>query len=217
MKKIALFLAICCLISCKHIHKKEENEIKGIFKETAAKYDSLKTRLDANFTHHFPNTIDTNNISIVSSISNTSDVIRFIVTNRMKTEECKLLINKYDSIYIAKYNANDTCLIIPNRHITRVNVMDGEYETSIGNYNECGKLKFPVPNFWMSNYVAKNTGINLSDDFYIYILDAKPGVFTDKNHKGNCKDMPEKWKNGFSKGVAISEEKSVIIYWVIIW
>lgn len=63
-------------------------------------------------------------------------------------------------------------------------------------------------------YSNVNTS-GLSNDFAIYILDSKPGLYW-KGLKPN-KYMPKGWKNGYSKGVCINERRDIIIYWVIIW
>lgn len=224
MRVLVLFEMIFCvffLSNCRYQEKSKLDKIRDVtqllLKDTNIKYDSLKKTLDINFISHFPSKIDTNNISMSGSISNTSNIISLEVTNRIKFDECVSLVKKYENIKLVKYKANDTCLLIPNRHITRKNATDDQARISTKNQFECCKFKTPVPNFWMNTYVVEEEGINLSEDFVIYVLDAKPGIFTDKNHTGVCKDMPEKWENGFSKGVAISEERSVIIYWVIIW
>lgn len=79
---------------------------------------------------------------------------------------------------------------------------------------------YPIPYFNVRDEdlldlsCRKNTS-GLSSDFTIYVLEVKSG-----NYIKGLKPlvyMPEGWENGYSKGYAISEEKKMIIYWVVVW
>jgi hypothetical protein len=84
---------------------------------------------------------------------------------------------------------------------------------------------YPIPFFEKEEF--RGIGINsekiysnintsgLSDDFVIYILDRKSGLYW-KGLKPN-KYMPIGWKNGYSKGICINKNQKIVIYWVIIW
>ncbi len=74
----------------------------------------------------------------------------------------------------------------------------------------------PVPLFKIDRYKG-NTYSGLSNDFKIYILDAKQGKFLKDKYLYDCECLPKKWKHGFSKGVALSDKRKVIIYWVTVW
>lgn len=134
----------------------------------------------------------------------------------------KSMINKYlkkhENQIIATYPANKECLLVLNRFANRENY--GIYEEdliyNIANRN-CYKSKYPIPNFWQSDYYAERTECHLPEDFTIYVFDAKPGEFIEEEKLSNKNYLPNEWGNGFSIGVAVSYEKEAIIFWTIIW
>ena len=74
----------------------------------------------------------------------------------------------------------------------------------------------PVPLFESDEYKG-NTFSGLPEDFKIYVLDAKQGKYLEDKYLYDCSCLPEKWKHGYSKGVALSDKRKVIIYWVTVW
>ena len=74
----------------------------------------------------------------------------------------------------------------------------------------------PVPLFEIDEYKG-NTFSGLPEDFKIYVLDAKQGKYLEDKYLYDCSCLPEKWKHGYSKGVALSDKRKVIIYWVTVW
>jgi hypothetical protein len=83
----------------------------------------------------------------------------------------------------------------------------------------CDSLTLPIPNFSIieNNKKPIKHGNRLSDDFTLYILDAKSGKYIDEEYLTQGDGLPENWKNGCSKGVAINEKENIIIYWLEIW
>jgi len=75
---------------------------------------------------------------------------------------------------------------------------------------------FPIPLFEIDQFKS-NTFSGLPEDFKIYVLEAKPGKYLEDKYLRDCVCLPEKWKHGFSKGVAMSDKRHVIIYWVTVW
>jgi len=127
---------------------------------------------------------------------------------------------KIEKSAIAKYTSNQKCLLVLNRFATHTNYgYPKEHEINKHLINlDCYNDLYPIPNFSnFSEYQSNETLCKLKSDFTIYVLDAQSGKFLDDDLLTDGKYMPEKWRNGYSKGVAISEEKGVIIYWVIIW
>lgn len=74
----------------------------------------------------------------------------------------------------------------------------------------------PVPIFNIDEYKS-NTRSGLPLDFKIHVLTAKPGKFIDEKYLEECECLPDKWKHGYSKGVAMSDEKNTVIYYLFIW
>lgn len=87
---------------------------------------------------------------------------------------------------------------------------------ALAKHNVATATSLPVPLFEINKYQA-NTISGLGEDFNLYILDAKPGKYLDDKYLQECECLPEKWKHGYSKGVAMSDEQKVIIYWIVVW
>jgi len=117
------------------------------------------------------------------------------------------------------YRANDTCLLVVNRFTSKENWhLKSKYKYVKKNKIDrpCYNNKLPLPNFWDSEY-ATNTETKLPKDFIIYVLNSKSGKYWDEKYLTSGKYMPKLWKSGYSKGVAISKKRNIIIYWFIIW
>lgn len=120
---------------------------------------------------------------------------------------------------IAHYSAGDTCLLIVNRFINRKelhNASPSEQELRLID-RDCYLDKYPIPNFWHTDYTVDKTQCRLPQDFEIYVLDAKPGKFKDDELLTDGRFMPEKWKNGYSVGYAVSKQRTALVYWLLIW
>lgn len=181
------------------------------------KYDSIREFFEDKMINHFPRTIDSNTISFTESLSPDFGDIELIYT--AKTTDLSLELKKIGRSPIAIYNADDTCLLIVNKYATSANyykLKSPDNESNIKSLG-CYKDKYPVPNFWHNDYTVEDTQCKLPDDFKLYVLEANAGIYLNKKYLTDGKFMPDNWKNGYSKGVAISEKRKVIIYWVIIW
>lgn len=74
----------------------------------------------------------------------------------------------------------------------------------------------PVPLFLIDEYYG-NTICGLSKDFNLYVFDAKPGKYLEDKYLQDCECLPKEWKHGYSKGVALSDTRHVIVYWTVVW
>lgn len=78
--------------------------------------------------------------------------------------------------------------------------------------------KYPIPHFYLGNHSDLNG--RLSEDFNIYVIDAKPVNLMETSWQKDYTNglaASEKWKYGYSYGVAISINENCIIYWGEIW
>lgn len=58
----------------------------------------------------------------------------------------------------------------------------------------------------------------LPEDLKIYVIDANSGdFFVNDVFRVKRYSQLRKWKNGFSRGIAISEKYKIIMYWLITW
>ncbi len=57
----------------------------------------------------------------------------------------------------------------------------------------------------------------IPEDLQVYVLEAEAGSFwVEDCNEARPKSLKE-WKNGYSKGVAVSDKENIIMYWLIIW
>ena len=140
--------------------------------------------------------------------------------NWKNRNEIDSLINIFNKQALVRYKANKSCLLVVNRFTIKEN-WHLNYKSKYGDKNDidrdCYEGLYPVPNFWDSQYITNDTESRLPKDFLIYVLEAHSGKFWNDKYLTKGKYMPEAWKNGYSKGVAISKKRKVIIYWFIIW
>ena len=54
-------------------------------------------------------------------------------------------------------------------------------------------------------------------DLKVYVISAEPGNFwkvkCDEKRPASLKE----WQNGYSRGIVISEEKDIVVYWTMVW
>jgi hypothetical protein len=208
------FLAFIFLVGCNDSKRQKKGQF--IIQQIDKKYQERKAFFNKEFVNHFPERLDSNYITFTDGVSpEVGPLTLRLINNIDKSQNIKELINGA----ISKYAANDSCLLVINRFATR----DRFYKIELSNTErelinrDCYKGKFPIPNFWDSRIISDSTECRLPLDFIIYVLDAKAGRFVSPDLLTDGSFMPEAWKNGFSKGIAVSEKRKIVIYWVDIW
>ena len=112
-----------------------------------------------------------------------------------------------NTIQITKYN--DSCSFVLDRSKNKYM----SYENCIS----CTSC-FPIPRFIEEgDYFNINDQYPLPNDFDIYILEAKKGHFLDNHLINDMINVPNNWKHGMTRGIAISEERNIAIYYIDIW
>ena len=208
MKKIFLLISLIVLFeSCDRNYPIE-------------KYYDYKTRFDKNFTDQFPKKIKCDYYQMTADTqpdrNNVGFYLQLHLHQKSNVKDIKLNAQK---LAIAKYNSSDKCLFIVNRFET-VQTYDNIEIPKVDSTKlniECERNLLPIPNF--VTYKSHNSfnDLKLDKSFEIYIFESKAGKML-KNFKMNpFSEMPEKWKNGISKGIAISEKNKDVIYWSIAW
>jgi len=208
-----LFIAIAVLTGCSsHNHdnfwflEKDHNynRVKEIFREYV---DYFPERESANCINETWSLDPSNEYNLKIAFSFSNDIFNKI-KDTLKAES------------IAEYLPNEDCLLILNRFTTNSNygyINENEIDLNLIDL-QCYENKYPIPNFSnFSKYQTEKTDCKLKTDFTIYVLESRTGIFLDDKNLPESKFMPEKWEHGYSKGVAISEEREIIIYWIIIW
>jgi len=213
-----VFLSATLFFGCNYIHKTPSN----LESESLKNYLNYKQAFDSSLVKHFPKGFS----SEIRSFSSLKDVTKqnigfYLYEYDVNLSVLKKIRAKIEKNAIANYRTSDTLLFVINRfenlqtddngNIPKIR--DSIYidsTTFIGLY--------PIPNFieYEKPTESKNS-IWLPQGFDLYVLEAKSGnYFKEYDLKKNFQ-MPKGWKNGFSRGIAISEKDKTIIYWGVVW
>lgn len=120
----------------------------------------------------------------------------YINTGNVKSD--KFYVLRKESSYVPKED-----ILYPIADFSEVDWYMGEVTNFI--YNNELKKKFPIPVY------------NYPKDLKVYLIDAKKGDFWKSKCGSNRFDILGEWVHGYSKGYAISEEKRLLVYWVVAW
>lgn len=212
MKKIPLFLIILFLIN---------NCTKNNFDNPD--YDKFKRNFNKTLINQFPKDIETEEHTLSCKLDLEKDNVGLLLREYNLPDEKLLKINKsLTKNYIAKYNSSEHCLLKVNMFETAKTYDDFKVtivKDSLLLQKSCYRNKYPIPNFVEydnSEYNLKPSNV-WKENYDIYVLNAKPGNHFKKFDLKPNPQMPEKWKNGYSKGIAINNVTKTVIYWSIIW
>lgn len=163
-----------------------------------------KNVLGTNLSDHFPDSLQSSNLMIHKHFEPKKNQIEYFIINyNLDTLFINELTEKYSKKSKAKNNAGDSCAFVIKKQPCQINKNDSLY--------------FPIPDFSSLRLKNVSTKTSLPNDFDIYILDAKSGIFWEEDELRPLISMPKNWENGFSKGIAVSKKRRAIIYWSIIW
>jgi len=188
-------------------------------------YQKYKNNFDKKYVDHFPAKMGTSTVHtpVFSSMEQKKNNFSLILYQyNVKIDEIQDVNAKFKKTAIAEYKSSDPCLLVINGFETSETY---EYRTvpvvdsTLLNL-KCYSNKYPVPNFINYEDYNKDRPLRLDNTFTIYVLESKK-MDSDSwkkefGMKPN-KQMPDNWKNGYSKGVAISQEKKTVIYWMVIF
>jgi hypothetical protein len=215
-KKSMLLLMLCILnIGCAQTPPNSRSD---------KKYQEYKNKFEKKFIDHFPDSITKflNRSSIFSDRDEKkNDYALLLYEYGVSDAEIKTVEDKFKTIAMVKYKSSDSCLLIVNRFETRHTIENYEFpeirDSTLLN-RSCYVNRLPIPNFINYEEYNQDRSLRLDDTFLIYVLDAKKvSSWENEFGMGPALQMPEHWKNGYSKGVAVSQEKQTIIYWTVIW
>lgn len=130
---------------------------------------------------------------------------------------------KYEDLTNVSYKSTDSSLLLVFSYCDVIEIDGKTYKDqetperqALAKHNVTTANSMPVPLFEIDEYKG-NTISGLTEDFKIYVLEAKPGKYIDEKYLQECDCLPEKWKHGYSKGIALNDKRQVVIYWVIVW
>jgi len=144
------------------------------------------------------------------------NTVSFFLTSDKNKVQIDSVLMFFSKKILKEYSAADSCLIVVNDYVDTKNFTD-PFRASKSIFIEgCSNGRYAVPNFWGSSLATEETRSKLSADFMFYILDSKKGIYSNKI-KAEQSSMPDFIKHGYSRGFAVSRQKNIFIYWVIIW
>lgn len=128
-----------------------------------------------------------------------------------------------DEKCVAIYSSQDSNLLIVGRLGESTPMRYQKFETSNPWINSSNDI--PVPNFYNHNYpegtyLMDKDPLNnrLPEGYILYVENAFPGVFIREDWLTEGLGLPAKWRNGYSRGYAISSDTTKsIVYWLAIW
>lgn len=215
MRKIVIILCVLQVLiyAC--------NNKDFLIKNNNAKFSEYKSEFASSFINQFPDTIKYPNTNVISNTNRKkNDIGLLLYEYGVDKNEINNIKKNIIDVAIAKYKSDEACLLIVNcfeteesySNFTMVEAIDSlEIEKS------CKEKLYPIPNFIGSNYSKNKNGLKLDESFDIYVLEAKAGNHFEEFKLQPSPQMPNKWKNGYSKGIAISLKNESVIYWSIIW
>ncbi len=207
-KRIAIIFILLLLSSC-NFDEKQLNFPKEI------------TYFEDDFVSHFPSKvpIEYSQLVVSQNLSNSHPYVWLKYYINQSHLDSTLIALEREAIEI--YSSEDSCLLVIDRHLNESNWIDVDKMArmpkiiKIAN-DPCFIGKLPVPNFYKSTWRETETPTGLTD-YTLFILDAKSGIFMDKNKLPNGLYTPEDWEHGYTKGVALNKSSGAIIYWADIW
>lgn len=199
-----------------------------------ASYIEMKNKfgidyLKLNLLSHFPSKIiDTTDISMRFSSPTCSPSFvygnqfgdAYLITPRDTTTEKWIKKNYF---YKTEYQSDSNIII---------NLPELKFNWfSIEKCNNKYKHKYPIPFFESYNFnfgkktLKKETDsmiyaynlYTVPKDLTIYVIEAEAGNFWKEDCQEIRHGLLNEWKNGYSKGIAISEDKNLMVYWTMIW
>lgn len=225
MKNKYLVVFMVCTLFTQCIS--QESDLKKVNNE----YKNIHlARFDRDFVSQFPNTITSSLNTMISAENTVRGFIGIILYEyQMDIDSLKNIETEIKRKAIQQYNSSDKCLLVINRFDTDESYKYPEnivLPDSISINKTCYKDLLPIPKFFrytneISNPI-KEDGVDnpesetmLPVGFNIYVLEAKSGNYFDKYDLIPNRQMPDGWKNGYSKGVAISQKHRCVIYWSV--
>lgn len=187
---------------------------------TSQRYLTFKSQFDSTLVNHFPRVLNsTDNLTVSNTNSEKNDVGLFLFEYNLSENSIKNLEKKIAKQSKSVYNSNDLCLLIVNRFETartKDSLEIVEIKDSSLIDKPCYKNLLPIPNF-IDFSIANKTDFWKDESFKIYVLNAQSGNHFIKFDLQPNPQMPNKWANGYSKGIAINRAKKTAIYWSITW
>jgi hypothetical protein len=122
--------------------------------------------------------------------------------------ELESIKNKYKERAKAIVNSNDSCIAVVETY--------GSFNKLNYKYAEC-KNFIPVPQYLIFSYDGSSQTWIRKKDIELLILNCQSGDYLKRKDLKPLGNMPAKWGNGFSAGIAFNRSDLTTTNWLIIW
>ncbi len=196
MKNYLYFTLLIILTSCMNL--KNENE-----RRLLKNYSNGLTEFGNDLVDHFPHEIKEEPQLIINypAGSYAIGMAGMIFSHHLDSIEFNSILRKLRLNRIVSHVPNDSVFIIIGDTI--------DYSDKI--------YGIPIPSF--ESY-ERDFGLNdkyLTHNHKIYVLEVKSGEYMEKEFLTSSNNLPVKWQNGFSRGIATNEKEKEVIYWLCVW
>lgn len=142
-----------------------------------------------------------------------------------KEKDYNVLHSQIDSITKKEYEITDTNLLVFKymdsvvSHVDSSLTFEKPFMKELAKQNLALGDRLPVPWFTNKDYYNGEDILDYYDpSFKLHVIDAQPGIYLpEEKLYDSSKCMPEKWRHGFSRGVALCDKTRQAIFWIIIW
>ena len=180
--------------------------------------------------NHFPNRYKSGSFSytIMSTLPEKNRFAYhkfFYATKYYKESNYKKLHLQIDSITKKVYEITDTNLLVFKymdsvvSHVDSSLTFEKPFMKELAKQNLALGDRLPVPWFTNKDYYNGEDILDYYDpSFKLHVIDAQPGIYLpEEKLYDSSKCLPEKWRHGYSRGVALCDKTRQAIFWIIIW
>lgn len=178
-----------------------------------------------NVTDHIPNDSQNTKNMFFYSLSHEVNFSEFYITVSAQIDDINLLESmKYHEVgyYKSKnYFQINIDLIRDSLNLCSADIKEIDNMIPIGNFEQydfgLGEYSDSIYSKIDSSFHKVNKN-SVPEDLKVYVIEAVPGdYFVSNILKTKRYSKLGIWKNGYSRGVAISEKEKSITYWLVIW
>lgn len=174
--------------------------------------------------HNLPDSIGVDNYKLFFRLkpeSNiTANLVHIYISYELKNIDSlkEKIEGQTKAIYKYKHNCNIVLYKFQDGVInTGVKGREWLYNDWVEGLDRCEEKRIPIPNFVDVGEGEFKYKQGISDDYTLYVTDAKPGKHFDEKYYADEIIMPKGWKRGYSQGYALNEKENKVIYWFVIW
>ena len=215
MKKLLIVLLAFFIVACSKQNTKNQNS-SSIYKGDIQR---IEKHFPTGMLEHFPNKL---NGSYMFEVDYPSTIKH---NNRCGV----ILVNYYNDKFFQidtlldnieyKVKPDEKCLLVVDMFDDKAT---GEvYLDNLKKY--CTEFLPPIPNFYkilrdeeQIEFLESGSG-RLSDKYTLFIYESKKGKFLPDKNLPFGYGLPNQWKNGISKGIALNKKDKIAIFWLEIW